>query len=125
MISENAEKPDLHPISIELDGQPYSGTYRVMSGSVIVCRGAEIKYASYGSYRPPCSNMAVERGSSHVMGESPMMNSELLFAGSMTRFHSRLDCHGMLLDDAILEHLLADALKTQTRSFLWCIDNPP
>lgn len=40
------------PIDVELDGSRYSGTYRVMAGSVIVYFESEIKYAPYGMNRP-------------------------------------------------------------------------
>ena len=50
--SVTAEYEELHSLSIELDGQSFSGTYRVMSGSVIVYRGSEIKFATYGTNRP-------------------------------------------------------------------------
>lgn len=47
-----AEYEELRSLSIEIDGQSFSGTYRVMGGSVIVYRGSEIKFASYGTDRP-------------------------------------------------------------------------
>lgn len=52
MTSVTAEYEELRSLSIEIDGQSFSGTYRVMGGSVIVYRGSEIKFASYGTDRP-------------------------------------------------------------------------
>jgi hypothetical protein len=40
------------PIQIELDGKKYVGTFRVMSGTVIVYYKNEIKFALYGLDRP-------------------------------------------------------------------------
>jgi hypothetical protein len=40
------------PVEIELDGKKYEGTFRVMSGTVIVYYKNEIKYAHYGLDRP-------------------------------------------------------------------------
>jgi hypothetical protein len=48
----SAEYDELRTLSVDLDGQTFSGTYRIMSGTVIVYRGADIKYASYGKDRP-------------------------------------------------------------------------
>ena len=42
----------LNPLEILFDGARYSGTYRVMSGSVIVYYGGEVKSASFGMDRP-------------------------------------------------------------------------
>lgn len=42
----------LNPLEILLDGARHSGTYRVMTGSVIVNYGGEIKVASFGMDRP-------------------------------------------------------------------------
>jgi hypothetical protein len=46
------EYDELRPLSIDLDGRTFAGTYRVMTGSVIVYRGSEVKFASYGRDRP-------------------------------------------------------------------------
>lgn len=40
------------PIEVELEGATYRGTFRVMSGSVIVYYEGEIKFASFGMDRP-------------------------------------------------------------------------
>ena len=37
---------------ILVDGARHSGTYRVMTGSVIVYYGGEVKFASFGMDRP-------------------------------------------------------------------------
>jgi len=42
----------LNPLEILLDGARHSGTWRVMTGSVIVYYGGEIKIASFGMDRP-------------------------------------------------------------------------
>ena len=42
----------LNPLEILFDGTRHSGTYRVMTGSVIVNYGGEIKVASFGMDRP-------------------------------------------------------------------------
>ena len=42
----------LNPLEILCDGARHSGTYRVMTGSVIVNYGGEIKVASFGMDRP-------------------------------------------------------------------------
>lgn len=42
----------LNPIEILVDGAAYTGTSRVMTGSVIVYYGAEVKFASIGIDRP-------------------------------------------------------------------------
>jgi hypothetical protein len=52
LISVTAAYDELHSLSIELDVHAFAGTYRVMSGSVIVYRDSEIKSASYGIDRP-------------------------------------------------------------------------
>lgn len=50
MIAPDYES--LTPIEILLDGTSYCGTYRVMTGSVIVYYKGEIKFASFGMNRP-------------------------------------------------------------------------
>jgi len=47
-----AEYETTHPLSVELDGVNYAGSYRVMAGSVIVYFENEIKFAQYGTNRP-------------------------------------------------------------------------
>jgi hypothetical protein len=47
-----AEYETTHPMSVELDGVNYAGSYRVMTGSVIVYFENEIKFAQYGANRP-------------------------------------------------------------------------
>lgn|GEM_PF-1943428 len=47
-----AEYETTHPLSVELDGVNYAGTYRVMTGSVIVHFENETKFASYAPNRP-------------------------------------------------------------------------
>ncbi len=42
----------LNPLEVLIDGVRHSGTYRVMTGSVIVTYGGEIKVASFGMDRP-------------------------------------------------------------------------
>jgi hypothetical protein len=42
----------LNPLEILFDGARHSGTYRVMTGSVIVYYGGEVKFASVGMDRP-------------------------------------------------------------------------
>jgi hypothetical protein len=42
----------LNSLEILSDGVRHSGTYRVMTGSVIVYYGGEIKFASFGMDRP-------------------------------------------------------------------------
>jgi hypothetical protein len=39
-------------VEVNLDGKRYTGTYRVMAGSVIVYFENEIKFAPYGMNRP-------------------------------------------------------------------------
>jgi hypothetical protein len=46
------EYESTRPVDIELEGVQYTGTYRVMGGSVIVYLGAEIKFAPNGMNRP-------------------------------------------------------------------------
>ncbi|NIE62810.1 hypothetical protein F3J17_02895 [Burkholderia sp. Ax-1719] len=48
----SAEYETTHPLRVELDGVSYAGTYRVMTGSVIVYFENEIKFATYGKNRP-------------------------------------------------------------------------
>lgn len=40
------------PVEVELDGVKYTGTFRVISGSVVVYYKDEIKFASHGMNRP-------------------------------------------------------------------------
>ena len=40
------------PVAIELDGMKFAGTFRVMSGTVLVYYKDQIKYAQYGMDRP-------------------------------------------------------------------------
>ena len=42
----------LNPLEILFDGTRHSGTYRVMTGSVIVYYGGEARFASVGMDRP-------------------------------------------------------------------------
>jgi hypothetical protein len=42
----------LNPLEILVEGARHSGTYRVMTGSVIVYYGGEVKFASFGMDRP-------------------------------------------------------------------------
>lgn len=42
----------LNPVEAIVDGASHSGTYRVMTGSVIVYYGGEVKFASVGMDRP-------------------------------------------------------------------------
>ncbi|WP_434666698.1 hypothetical protein P5W99_37335 [Paraburkholderia sp. A3BS-1L] len=42
----------LNPVETIVDGDRHSGTYRVMTGSVIVYYGGEVKFASVGMDRP-------------------------------------------------------------------------
>ncbi|WP_321959727.1 hypothetical protein [Paraburkholderia sp. J69-1] len=48
----SAEYETTHSLRVELDGVSYSGSYRVMTGSVIVYFENEIKFAPYGKNRP-------------------------------------------------------------------------
>lgn len=48
----SAEYETTHPLRVELDGVNYAGSYRVMTGSVIVYFENEIKFAPYGKNRP-------------------------------------------------------------------------
>ena len=48
----SAEYEETHPVSVELDGRRYQGTYRVMTGTVIVYLDGDVKFASYGRDRP-------------------------------------------------------------------------
>lgn len=48
----SAEYETTHPLRVELDGVGYAGSYRVMTGSVIVYFENEIKFAPYGQNRP-------------------------------------------------------------------------
>ncbi|WP_368623403.1 hypothetical protein [Paraburkholderia sp. BR13444] len=47
-----AEYEATHPVSVDLDGHRHQGTYRVMSGTVIVYFDGDIKFASLGKDRP-------------------------------------------------------------------------
>ncbi|CAG9248087.1 conserved hypothetical protein [Paraburkholderia unamae] len=47
-----AEYETAHSLSIELDGVNYAGSYRVMTGSVIVRYDNETRSAQYGANRP-------------------------------------------------------------------------
>ncbi len=49
-MAENYETT--RTVGIELDGLNYEGTFRIMSGSVIVYFRDEIKFAQYGMNRP-------------------------------------------------------------------------
>ncbi|WP_245254261.1 hypothetical protein [Paraburkholderia sp. LEh10] len=49
--STSAYEP-LNPLEVLFDGVRHSGTYRVMTGSVIVNYGGQIKVASFGMDRP-------------------------------------------------------------------------
>ena len=40
------------PVEVELDGNRYIGTFRVVAGSVIVYFKSETKFAAYGMNRP-------------------------------------------------------------------------
>jgi len=40
------------PVEVELEGNRYTGTYRVVAGSVIVYFESEIKFAPHGMNRP-------------------------------------------------------------------------
>ncbi|MBP0593848.1 hypothetical protein J8I87_30035 [Paraburkholderia sp. LEh10] len=42
----------MNPLEVLFDGVRHSGTYRVMTGSVIVNYGGQIKVASFGMDRP-------------------------------------------------------------------------
>ena len=42
----------LDPLEILVDGARHSGTYRVMTGSVIVYYRGEVRFASFGMDRP-------------------------------------------------------------------------
>ncbi|MFT4067862.1 hypothetical protein [Paraburkholderia sp.] len=47
-----AEYETTRPLSVELDGVNYAGTYRVMTGTVVVHFENESKFASYAPNRP-------------------------------------------------------------------------
>ncbi|MBC8728023.1 hypothetical protein OKW38_003061 [Paraburkholderia sp. MM5496-R1] len=47
-----AEYETTHALSVELDGVNYAGTYRVMTGTVVVHFANESKFASYAPNRP-------------------------------------------------------------------------
>jgi hypothetical protein len=40
------------PVEVDVDGNRYIGTFRVVAGSVIVYFESEIKFARHGMYRP-------------------------------------------------------------------------
>jgi hypothetical protein len=46
------EYENTRPVEVDLEGNRYNGTYRVMMGSVIVYFENEIKFAPYGMNRP-------------------------------------------------------------------------
>ncbi|WP_322045429.1 hypothetical protein [Paraburkholderia sp. J67] len=48
----SAEYETTHPLHVDVDGVSYTGTYRVMTGSVIVYFENEIKFATFGANRP-------------------------------------------------------------------------
>ncbi len=47
-----AEDYDSRSVEVEVNGKKYAGTYRVLSGSVIVYYKDQIKYAQLGMDRP-------------------------------------------------------------------------
>ncbi|NML30965.1 hypothetical protein [Paraburkholderia antibiotica] len=47
-----AEYETTHALSVELDGVNYAGTYRVMTGTVIVHFENETRFAPYAPNRP-------------------------------------------------------------------------
>jgi hypothetical protein len=42
----------MNPVEIAIDGATHSGTYRVLTGSVIVYHDGEVKFASVGMNQP-------------------------------------------------------------------------
>jgi hypothetical protein len=52
VINTNAGYEETKDIQVAIDGVTREGRFRVMSGSVIVYYGSEIKFAPYGMNRP-------------------------------------------------------------------------
>ncbi|MEX3635411.1 hypothetical protein [Paraburkholderia sp. BR14320] len=47
-----AEHETTHALSVESDGVNYAGTYRIMTGTVVVHFSNESKFVSYAPNRP-------------------------------------------------------------------------
>ncbi|TCG03523.1 hypothetical protein BZM27_47860 [Paraburkholderia steynii] len=42
----------MRPVEVEIDGNRYTGSYRVVAGSVIVYFASETRFTTYGLTRP-------------------------------------------------------------------------
>lgn len=52
MTKANADYEETRTVQVTIDDVVYEGRFRVLTGSVIVYFGSEIKFASYGMDRP-------------------------------------------------------------------------